>query len=502
MPVSRETLSDLGFPRDGEYRPLAQTPVVSTFCVCETHPDHSFSGTVRISTMAHFHLREGLLPDGWARGVAVTVNEAGGIVAVEPDSPPAAGATPLGVTVPGVANVHSHAFQRGMAGLAERSGPGDDSFWSWREAMYAFTERLGPDELLAVAALLQCEMLECGFTTLGEFHYLHHDPRGRPYADPARMSAALVEAAKRTGMALTLLPVLYRHAGFDGRPAEKGQRRFVTDLPAFAALVEAAGRHLRTLPHGRLGIAPHSLRAVSVPEIRDVLPLAEGGPVHIHVAEQEREVEECLDHLGTTPVAHLLETLPVDERWCLIHATHAGPAELAQVARQGAVVGLCPVTEANLGDGIFPAAAFLELGGHFGVGSDSNIRVDLAEELRTLEYGQRLSRRERNLLSAPGESTGRALLEEAARSGAQALDQPTGALAVGRRADFVVLDDDAPLLAGRQGDAILDAWVFGGDGRVVTEAWVGGRRVVRDGRALARERAENDYRTALARMKP
>lgn len=422
-------------------------------------------------------------------------------MAVEPAAPPPADAIRLGVTVPGVANVHSHAFQRGMTGLTERRGPGDDSFWSWREAMYGFTEGLGPEELLAVAALLQCEMLESGFTAVGEFHYLHHDPRGRPYADPARMSSALVEAARRTGMALTLLPVLYRHGGFDRRLPEGGQRRFVTELPAFATLVEAAGRHLRDLPHGRLGVAPHSLRAVAAEEIREVMPLADDGPIHIHVAEQEREVEECREHLGTTPVTHLLEALPVDERWCLIHATHATPPERAEIARRGAVVGLCPITEANLGDGIFPAVSFREAGGRFGVGSDSNVRVDLAEELRTLEYGQRLRDRERNLLSAPGASTGRTLFEEAARSGARALGQPTGALAVGCRADFVVLDVDAPVLLGRRRDALLDAWIFGGDGRLVQEVRVGGRPVVREGRALARDRAEADYRATLTRMR-
>lgn len=450
--------------------------------------------------MVELQLQQALLPQGWARNVSVAVDGEGRITRLEPEAPLHREVRIAGVAVPGVANLHSHAFQRAMAGLAEGRSAGTGGFWSWREAMYAFTERLDPEDLAAVAALVQCEMLESGFTAVGEFHYLHHDPLGRPYDDPAAMGAALVQAARTTGMALTLLPVLYRYGGFGARPPEPGQRRFVTDLPGFGELVAATRRHAASLSTARVGIAPHSLRALPVEEIREVLPLAAGGPVHIHVSEQEAEVEACLSHLGTTPVAHLLDELPLDDAWCLVHCTQAGPAELTRVARQGATVGLCPVTEANLGDGIFPAAAFREAGGRFGVGTDSNVRVELAEELRTLEYGQRLQRRERNVLTDPDRSTGRSLLEEAARSGARALGQPAGALEVGRRADFVILDADHPALAGRTGDALLDSWVFCGDSRVVKEVRVAGRPVVREGRALAREPAEAAYRAALKRM--
>lgn len=412
-----------------------------------------------------------------------------------------AGVEELGVVVPGVANLHSHAFQRGLAGLAERRGAtGRDSFWRWRRVMYAFVARLSPDEVETLAALAYCEMLEAGFTSVGEFHYLHHGPDGRPYDDPGEMAGRICAAAGEVGIALTLLPVFYRHGDVGGVAAGPGQQRFVTRVEGFAELMERAGRHAASLPHARLGVAPHSLRAVDVGEIAEILPLARGGPVHMHVAEQEAEVDRCVDVLGARPVEHLLDTLPVDGRWCLVHCTHMEPGEVARLAARGAVAGFCPSTEANLGDGVPPAGALVAAGGRYGVGTDSHVRIDLAEELRLLEYGQRMVHRRRTVLAAPGRSTGRTLVEEAASGGGRALDQPGGAIAPGARADLVVLDDDDPRLMGRRGDALLDAWVFGGGATQVREVWVGGRRVVVDGRAVARDAVDARWRRLAPRL--
>jgi formimidoylglutamate deiminase len=401
------------------------------------------------------------------------------------------------VVVPGMANVHSHAFQRAMAGLAEQRGDSTDSFWTWRQTMYGFLDRLTPDDVEAIAALVCSEMLEAGFTTLGEFHYLHHDAAGRPYDDPAEMAGRIVAAASATGIGLTLLPVFYAHGGFGGLPPAPGQRRFVNDIDSFARLMEGAGRHVRRLDGARIGIAPHSLRAATVEEIGRILPLANGGPVHIHVAEQTAEVEDCIAWSGQRPVEYLLNSLPVDARWCAIHATHMTTTETEALARSGAVAGLCPETEANLGDGIFITPHFLAAGGRFGIGSDSHIHIGLAEELRLLEYGQRLTSRSRNVLCASGAGTGDTLFRAAVSGGAQALGQPVDGLKAGQRADFVVLDEAHPSLAGRPVERMIDGWIFAGDKACVRDVYVAGRRVVADGRHVARDKVRADYARVL-----
>lgn len=448
--------------------------------------------------MTEFYFDACLLPTGWARAVSATVDEDGRIARIAADTAPATDAVRLGTVLPGMANLHSHSFQRAMAGLTERRGETEDSFWSWRQLMYAFNDRLTPEHVEAIAALVQVEMLESGFTSVGEFHYLHHGPDGRAYGDPAEMAGRICAAAGATGIALTLLPVYYRYSGFGEAPASHGQRRFLNDPDSYAALVEAARRHVGALPGARMGLAPHSLRAASVKDISAILPLVENTPIHIHIAEQIPEVEACLAATGQRPVAYLLDQIDVNADWCLVHATHMDEAETAALARSGAVAGLCPLTEANLGDGLFPAEAYLEAGGRIGIGSDSHIRIDLAEELRLLEYGVRLTGRRRNALAGPGQSTGRALFDAALAGGAQALHQPACGLAVGERADFVELDTDHPVLAGRQGDAVLDSWLFCGDSRQVRSVHVGGRERVRDGRALVRDRVEKAYGAALA----
>lgn len=439
-----------------------------------------------------------LLTDGWAERVRMTAAN-GRILALTPDVAPEPGDERPGVALPGIANLHSHAFQRGMAGMAERRGPAADSFWTWRDLMYRFANAIGPDQLEAIAALAFVEMLEAGFIQVGEFHYVHHDIHGAPFADPAEMGARLAAAAMETGIGLTLLPVLYMASGFGGVAHRPEQRRFVHDVEGYARLIEASQHAVAELPDARVGVAPHSLRAVTPEGLAAAVEIGGDGPVHIHIAEQTSEVEDCLRHHGRRPVEWLLEYAPVDARWCLVHATHVTPAEIEGIARNGAVVGLCPITEANLGDGIFPATDFVTAGGLFGVGSDSNVLIDMAQELRSLEYSQRLVRRERNLLSSPAcPSTGRTLFDAAGKAGAQALGMGGHGLAPGARADFVTLDRRHPTLAGRAGDALLDAFVFADSRGMIDGVWRGGRQWVSGGRHMARDTVAARYVRTLA----
>lgn len=433
-----------------------------------------------------------LLPGGWAQQVRVTLAR-GRIATVEPGAAAQPGDARHAVGLPGLPNLHSHAFQRAMAGLAEApGGEGRDDFWSWRDTMYRLVGRLTPEDVAVVAAQAFMEMLEAGFTRVGEFHYLHHDPDGRAYAEPARMAAAVAEASAETGIALTLLPVFYAHAGFGGTAPNAGQRRFIHDLDGFARLREDCASALAPLDGAVLGAAPHSLRAVTPDELTALLAMAPEGPVHIHIAEQMPEVESCLAWSGKRPVQWLLDSVPVDRRWCLVHATHVDATELAGIEASGAVVGLCPITEANLGDGLFPAAEFA---GRFGVGSDSNVRIDAAEELRLLEYGQRLVRRQRNVLARDGRSTGRTLFDRSLAGGAQALGVQPAELAVGASADIVALRGDG---GGVSGDALLDRWIFA-QGKV-DAVWRAGRQVVRDGRHVGRAAIAARYGQTLRRL--
>ncbi len=441
-----------------------------------------------------------LLPEGWAENVRVTAAD-GVITGVQADGPPLAGDERHAVGIPGLANVHSHAFQRGMAGLAETRGPTADSFWTWREVMYRFLDRITPEDLEALATLAFVEMLEGGFTRVGEFHYVHHDDDGTPYANPAELTERICSAAQTAGIGLTLLPSFYAHGGFGAQPPTLGQRRFVTTPEAFARLLEGAERAVRGLPGANVGVAPHSLRAVTADELRQIVALSGGRPIHIHAAEQTGEVEDCLAATGARPVEWLLEQFPLDRRWCLVHATHLTADETERLAKSGATVALCPMTEANLGDGVFPAASFLAHGGHFGVGSDSNVRIGAAAELCALEYSQRLASRARNVFAqVPGTSTGRSLFGRAFAGGHRALQSPAGGLAVGQPADFVTLSCDYPALTARErGDTILDRFIFAAD-HAVRNVWVRGRRYVADGRHLRREEAHAGFRRALRRV--
>jgi len=426
--------------------------------------------------------------------------------------------------LPGIANLHSHAFQRAMAGLAERRGsalkagalvheresqtaaiPGrtsqQDNFWSWRETMYAFAGRITPEDLHAIASQLYVEMLRAGYTQVCEFHYLHHGPDGKPYSDPAAMSCALIAAARDTGIGMTLLPVLYMRGGFDGRALSERQARFGHEVDAFLRLLDALRREEGPLL--RIGMAFHSLRAVMPEAMREVLAaLAPGSPRHIHIAEQTAEVDECIALRGTRPVRWLLDNAAVDAHWTLVHATHLDAGEVRDTARSGATVALCPTTEANLGDGLFPLRDFLDAGGAWGIGSDSHISVSPVEELRWLEYGQRLVTRSRNVAADGREpSVGRTLLRDVARSAAAATGERFGALEAGSRADWIVLDDDAPELAARDEDDVLDSWLFSGNRNLVREVVVAGRRVVKDGRHRGEERIAAAYRACVERLR-
>lgn len=450
--------------------------------------------------MPQIHVKQALLETGWQRDVLITIEDRT-ISAVTPDSAQSPHAQRFaGIAVPGIANVHSHAFQRAMAGLVERRGPEDDSFWTWREVMYRFLASMTPDDIEAVAAWAYVEMLESGFTTVGEFHYLHNAPDGAHYSDPAETGARIVAAAETSGIGLTLLPSFYAHGGCGGQPPTPGQARFLFDLDGFARLLESSRRHVDRLTGANLGIAPHSLRAVDTPELRALLESWTSGPVHIHAAEQVREVEDCLAWSGARPVQWLLDNATVDERWCLIHCTHMTADETQRLAKSGAVAGLCPITEANLGDGIFAAPAFAAAGGRFAVGTDSNVRIAVNEELRTLEYGQRLREQKRNRLGPIAASTGRHLFDASRRGGAQALGLASGAIAVGRTADIVILDEDHPALTARQGDQIIDSWLFAAGDGAVRDVFANGHHVVAEGRHVRRDEIRRRFAATLRRL--
>lgn len=455
--------------------------------------------------MADLFLERALLPDGWAERVRLEIDAHGTLRDVRAGAEPDGADRVAGVVVPGVPDLHSHAFQRALAGLTERASPSGDTFWSWRERMYAFLRTLGPEEVEAVAAQLFVELLRHGFTAVAEFHYLRNDPAGRPYDDPVEMARRVEAAARTAGTGLTLLPVVYTASGFGGMAPTEAQRRFRAPVARLLEDVSA----LRSATDGdadrRVGLGLHSLRAVPPEALTEALAgldaLDPEAPVHVHVAEQLREVEACLAWSGARPVRWLLDHAPVDDRWCLVHATHMDVAEVEAAAATGAVAGLCPTTEANLGDGLFPYPGWRESGGAWGVGTDSHVSVSPVAELRILEYGQRLTLQERNV--APGAadaSTGRTLLQAAWSGGARACGRPLGRVEPGARADLVVLDPDHPALVGRSGDALLDAWIFSGEDTPVRDVMVGGRWVVRDGRHLRQDEVLGRYRQVARRL--
>jgi formiminoglutamate deiminase len=450
--------------------------------------------------MTTLWLESCLLPDGWSPRVQIEIAQ-GRFKSIEPNVAPAGDAERHSIGVPGLPNVHSHAFQRGMAGLTEFPGTTGDNFWSWRDAMYRFVHAISPDDMESLAAFAYMEMLESGFTRAGEFHYVHNDERGRPYSDPAEMASRIAAAAQTVGIGLTLLPAFYAHSGFGGADSTPEQSRFVTDIEGFANLLDCSRKTVCQLGDAMVGVAPHSLRATTPEELTSVIQLADDAPVHIHLAEQTKEVEDCLNWCGRRPATWLLDAFDVDDRWCLIHSTHVDQSELERIAVSGATVGLCPITEANLGDGIFPAAQFLARSGSFAIGSDSNVLIDAAQELRTLEYTQRLALRSRNVLAQhDGRSTGRLLFEQVLAGGSRALGVSKDGIRVGAAADLVAFDPNHDALIDRHGDAVLDGWIFAARLPAVDCVWRYGRKVVSGGRHLRRDQIATRYRATMKRL--
>ena len=455
--------------------------------------------------MTVLYAETALLPEGWAEAVRITIDPAGVIASIERDADAAGAERLTGPALPGMPNLHSHAFQRAMAGLTERKSPTGDDFWSWRETMYRFLAVLEPEDVRAIAAQLYVEMVKAGYTTVGEFHYLHNGRDGQPYADRAIMCDALVEAAAEAGIGLTLLPVLYQTSGFGGIAPTEAQGRFLGTPESILETIADLRRRYRNSPVLRIGIAPHSLRAVrsealraAIAGLHDLDPTA---PVHLHISEQTAEVEQCLKWSGQRPVAWLLDHAGVDRKWCLVHATHIDAGETARLAATGAAVGLCPTTEANLGDGLFPFAEFASAGGIWGIGSDSHVSVNPIEELRLLEYGQRLFARRRALAATDANaSTGVALWRAALAGGRQALAQPIGRLTPGERADILVLDAALPALYGRRRDDLLDSLVFAAGPSATHEVMIAGHWVVRGRRHIAEDRVLERYRKTLDRL--
>ncbi len=438
----------------------------------------------------------------WEENVLLTVSEDGHIANLQSDSRPEGAVQHPGFVVPGMPNLHSHAFQRALAGLGEVAGSGDDSFWSWRNVMYEFLHHITPEDFEAIADQLFLEMLKAGFTTVGEFHYLHHQAGGEPYADRLEMGKRLAASAEKTGIHLSLLPVLYSYSGFGAKAPNPRQGRFINGTDDFLKMIA----DLKTTDFGgasiNIGVAPHSLRATSKDQLAALMDVVtDNMPIHIHIAEQVKEVEVCLAWSGKRPVDWLYGNTEVDDRWCLIHATHVTDTEISAIARSRAVVGLCPVTEANLGDGIFPVGNFLSQGGQFGIGTDSNINISLAEECRILEYGQRLQQLKRTLIADREGSNGEKIFTQSLNGGQRALRPgiPVG-LQIGAPASFLCLDRDHPVLAGKKPEQVLDAWIFAGGNDLVAEVCVNGQMLVEEGRHAREEEIAVRFKDVMKRL--
>ncbi|WP_109483125.1 formimidoylglutamate deiminase [Paraburkholderia sp. C35] len=447
------------------------------------------------------------LPEGWRRNVLLQWDAQGALVAVTPDTQAPAGvAKASGPVLPGMPNLHSHAFQRAMAGLTEYRANATDNFWSWRDLMYRFAARITPDVLASIAQWLYIEMLKAGYTSVCEFHYVHHMQDGKRYANEAELAQRVVDAAGASGIGITMLPVLYQYAGFGAQPPRDDQRRFINSPDSLLGLLDTLRGARPESGALRYGVAPHSLRAVSNDSLRALLDgldaMSPGAPVHIHIAEQTAEVDACIETEGARPVQWLLDRFNVDKRWCLVHATHVDAADTAALAKSGAIAGLCLTTEANLGDGIFPAHDYLEQNGRIGVGSDSHIGVDWRAELRLLEYGQRLSRRQRNVLaSAEMPRVADRLFAASLEGGALATGRNVGALRTGARADFVVLDANHSSIAEHASDAWLSGVVFCEHGETpIRDVYAGGDKVVENRRHRDEDGAYANYRAALAEL--
>ncbi|MEX2952812.1 formimidoylglutamate deiminase [Serratia fonticola] len=449
--------------------------------------------------MPAYFASRALLPTGWAHNVRLEVDAHGQLAQVTPNADSDGCLRLHGDVVPGMPNLHSHAFQRAMAGLAEVAGNPQDSFWTWRDLMYRLVQRLTPEQVGVIARQLYIEMLKGGYTQVAEFHYLHHTPEGKAYADRGEMTGRLSEAALQAGIGMTLLPVLYSYAGFGAQPAQAGQRRFIQSAENYLEQQQVIARQLAGQPLQNQGLCFHSLRAVELGQMQQILAASDQTlPVHIHIAEQQKEVNDCLAWSGQRPVAWLYEHLPVDSRWCLVHATHLDREELEQLARSKAVAGLCPTTEANLGDGIFPGDSYLHHQGRWGIGSDSHVSLNVVEELRWFEYGQRLRDQRRNRLTTPEQpAVADVLYQQALQGGAQACGTAIGKLVVGYRADWLVLDGDDPYLASAPDASILNRWLFAGGKEQIRDVFVAGRQVIEQGRHALQQQSSAEFLQVL-----
>ena len=449
--------------------------------------------------MPAYFASRALLPTGWAHDVRLDVDSQGQLTQVTPNAEPDGCLRLQGDIVPGMPNLHSHAFQRAMAGLAEVAGNPQDSFWTWRDLMYRLVQRLTPEQVGTIARQLYIEMLKGGYTQVAEFHYLHHTPDGKPYADRGEMTGRLSQAAEQAGIGMTLLPVLYSYAGFGAQPAQTGQKRFIQDVESYLEQQQVIARQLTIQPLQNQGLCFHSLRAVELSQMQQILAASDLHlPVHIHIAEQQKEVNDCLAWSGQRPVAWLYEHLPVDSRWCLVHATHLDRQELEQLAHSKAVAGLCLTTEANLGDGIFPGDSYLHHQGRWGIGSDSHVSLNVVEELRWFEYGQRLRDQRRNRLTMPEQpAVGDVLYQQALQGGAQACGIAIGKLAVGYRADWLVLDGDDPYLAAAPDASILNRWLFAGGKEQIRDVFVAGVKVIEQGHHALQQQSSAEFLQVL-----
>ena len=452
--------------------------------------------------MSTIHAETALLPDGWMENVLIDLGDDGRIAKVTQHVTGTAAEIHVPCLLPAPVNAHSHAFQRAMAGLTEhRSNNSTDSFWTWRELMYRFLDQLTPDHVEAIAALVQMEMLESGYATNVEFHYLHHAPSGSAYDNQSEMAERIMAATATTGIGLTMLPVHYQYGGCDMRPLARGQCRFQNDLDGFTTLCDGVKTGLDNLPADTVfGVAPHSLRAVHASSLDFTRQLADGGPFHMHLAEQSAEVEEVCHHLGARPVEWMLDNFEAGTDCCFIHCTQMQPHETSGLAASGAVAGLCPITEASLGGGVFDGVSWFDADGMIAIGSDSNIRISLSEELRSLEYTQRLRDGSRSSMATSTASTGRHILDAMIAGGAQAAGRHTGQIASGYWADLMALDTQSVTLAGRTKDQLIDSFIFAGDDRLVRDVWSAGRHLVTGGRHIAHDKITSTYRAALTSL--
>lgn len=447
-----------------------------------------------------YFANQALLDHGWAENVRIEV-QFGTIHSITENAAPSDAISLSGPIVPTLANLHSHAFQRAMAGLAEVSLNPNDSFWSWRDLMYTMVHKLSPEDVRVIATQLYIDMLKAGYSQVAEFHYLHHQQSGKPYNQLNEMARQLIQAADTAGLGLTLLPVLYSHAGFGGQPPTSGQKRFINNTEQYLALHQACSKDLVDHELHQIGICFHSLRAVTQQQISDVLSETSAEmPIHIHIAEQQKEVQDCINWSGQRPVQWLANEVGINEKWCLVHATHLTTDEICTIAKSNAVAGLCPTTEANLGDGIFPAVDYINANGRWGIGSDSHVSLSIVEELRTLEYGQRLRDQQRNRLYGQQQNhVGDFLFHQARLGGNQASHSKLG-LAVGHRADFIVLDHKNPFIAASKTDDIINRWLFACNDNLIRHVYVAGKPIIIDFRHKQEEQASTEFTDVLKRL--